>query len=140
MDHVIPSWVKGSPVFFLTICTSPRGKNQLCHPEASSAAFDAVHHYHSGLRWHTSLFLLMPDHLHALIAFPRIESMQQVIRSWKHYLARHQHIEWQRDYFDHRIRDHNSLQEKAAYIRQNPVRAGLVASQELWPYIWEPEP
>ncbi len=139
MDHTLPSWVKGSPIYFITICTSPRGLNQLCHPELAAAVFSAARHYHIRYRWHVSLLLLMHDHLHALIAFPKIESAPQVIRSWKHYLSKQRHLKWQRDYFDHRVRDHSSLREKAAYIRQNPVRAGLVASPELWPYIWEPE-
>lgn len=64
--------------------------------------------------------------------------MQQIIRSWKHYLAKHQHIEWQRDYFDHRLRSSESYEEKIAYIRNNPVRAGLIASADQWPYMWEP--
>ena len=80
----------------------------------------------------------MPDHLHALVSFPKVGSMPQVISSWKHYLSKHQHIEWQRDYFDHRVRDHSNLQKKADYIRQNPVRAGLVTTPEQWSYIWEP--
>ena len=111
----------------------------MCHPEIASAILSAARHYHIHLRWHVRLLLLMPDHLHALISFPKVESMPQVIGSWKHYLSKHQHLEWQRDYFDHRVRDHSSLQEKADYIRQNPVRAGLVAQPDQWPYVWEPE-
>lgn len=64
--------------------------------------------------------------------------MQQVLRSWKHYLSKLHRIEWQRDYFDHRLRNDESHEEKADYIRQNPVRAGLVAKPDHWPYVWEP--
>jgi len=46
-------------------------------------------------------------------------------------------IGWQRDFFDHRLRKNEAYLEKAAYIRMNPVRAGLVASAEDWPYVWE---
>ncbi len=139
MHHVVPSWVQGSPIFFITICTSPRGLNQLCHPEVSSAILSAARHYQTRLRWNVHLLLLMPDHLHTLVSFPKVESMPQVIRSWKHYLSKQQHLEWQRDYFDHRVRDHSNLQEKAVYIRQNPVRAGLVAKPDDWPYVWAPD-
>lgn len=65
--------------------------------------------------------------------------METVIRAWKHYLAKRHRIRWQRDFFDHRIRQHESHEEKAAYIRNNPVRAGLVEKPEDWPYVWEPE-
>lgn len=54
---------------------------------------------------------------------------------WKHFTARTLGIEWQRDFFDHRLR-HRSFVEKAHYIRMNPVRAGLVEKLEEWPYVW----
>lgn len=80
----------------------------------------------------------MPDHLHALLSFPKMEAMPQVIRAWKHYLATQHKIEWQRDFFDHRLRHDESHEEKLDYIRMNPVRAGLATSPEEWPYVWEP--
>ena len=61
------------------------------------------------------------------------------MRAWRHYLAKEQGIRWQRDFFDHRIRRDESHEEKAAYIRNNPVRGGLVKAPEDWPYVWEPE-
>ncbi len=62
--------------------------------------------------------------------------MQRIISDWKRYTARHVSIHWQRDFFDHRIRNEASLAEKWNYIVQNPVRAGLVTSAEEWPYVW----
>jgi hypothetical protein len=38
----------------------------------------------------------------------------------------------QRNFFEHRLRSEESVQEKAAYILQNPVRAGLVAEGCAW--------
>ena len=81
----------------------------------------------------------MPDHLHALISFPHDQPMERVMQAWKHYLAQKHDIRWQRDFFDHRIRQDESHEEKANYIRNNPVRGGLVEAPEAWPYIWEPE-
>ena len=138
LDHLTPFWVKGTPIFFVTICASRRGANSLCNPETSKVIFEATKHYQGQLRWYTHLLLLMPDHLHALISFPKVESMHQVVRAWKHYLSKQHGIEWQRDYFDHRLRSDESHEEKAAYIRLNPVRAGLTASPEQWSYVWEP--
>ncbi len=135
--HTTPSWVKGSPIYFVTLCASKRGTNQLCHPEISEAIFEATTHYHLQRRWHAHLLLLMPDHLHALISFPKVEAMNQVVRSWKHYLAKQHQVEWQRDFFDHRLRSDESHEEKASYIRNNPVRAGLSKTPQDWPYVWE---
>ncbi len=136
---MVPGWVRGGPIFFVTLCALHRGKNQFCHPKTAQALFDSAQYYHEQTRWHVHLLLLMPDHLHALISFPKVESMQRVIRSWKHYLAKQYHIEWQRDFFEHRLRSDESHEEKADYIRQNPVRASLIASADLWPYVWEPD-
>ncbi len=99
--------------------------------------FEAVAAYESCGRWYVRLMVLMPDHLHALLAVPAVEALPQVIGSWKRYLAKTAAIEWQRDFFDHRLRTGENLEEKSAYIRQNPVRAGLVARPEDWPYVWD---
>jgi REP element-mobilizing transposase RayT len=77
----------------------------------------------------------MPDHLHALVGFPPQEQMLHVVRAWKKFGATHHHIAWQRDFFDHRLRRDESFDEKAAYIRMNPVRAGLVTTASDWPYV-----
>lgn len=139
LPHVVPSWVKGSPIFFLTINCVTRGENSLCNDAVSAPILSAAQHYHFSARWHLRLVLLMPDHLHMLASFPSTESMSGVIRAWKHYLSAKHGIAWQRDYFDHRLRSHESLDEKALYIRNNPVRAGLVKDSALWPYAWSPE-
>ena len=44
---------------------------------------------------------------------------------------------WQRDYWDRQLRSGESYSEKWAYVRANPVRAGLVARPEDWPYQGE---
>ena len=82
----------------------------------------------------------MPDHLHALISFnTRLHSMSRTIQSLKGFLAKELGIEWQKNYFDHRLRNDAVLEEKAQYIRLNPVRAGLVEDPEQWPFIIEAE-
>ncbi len=78
----------------------------------------------------------MPDHLHALISFPDERPMKQTIADWKRFLATRLNFDWQRDFFDHRLRRDESFVEKADYIRANPVRAELVGRSEEWPYFW----
>lgn len=82
--------------------------------------------------------LLMPDHLHALTSFPVQERMASVVGAWKHYLSSNANVVWQRDFFDHRLRNRESFDEKASYIRRNPVRAGLIPEGGHWAYVWEP--
>ena len=47
---------------------------------------------------------------------------------------------WQKGYFDHLLRSAESYSEKWDYVRNNPVRAGLVGSWENWPWLGEPFP
>jgi putative transposase len=79
----------------------------------------------------------MPDHLHLLAAFPSDKMMTKVITDWKSLLARKLSITWQRDFFDHRLRNDESWEEKTTYIRNNPVRAQLIDTAVEWPFIWE---
>ena len=82
--------------------------------------------------------LLMPDHLHAIIAFPPDPSMMMIVRQWKQYLWRFHRISWQRDFFDHRLRNHHEEAEKRDYILNNPVRRGLCERVEEWPWVYHP--
>ena len=44
-------------------------------------------HNHDKLVWHCRLSLLMPEHLHAIMAFPREPGMETAITKWKKYVA-----------------------------------------------------
>ena len=80
--------------------------------------------------------LLMPDHVHGVMAFGRDRSIKQIVSSWKGFLAKTCGIAWQRDFFEHRLRNDENEVAKVHYVRMNPVRAGLVARPEDWPYVW----
>lgn len=78
----------------------------------------------------------MPDHLHMLVSFPQDEDMKMVVARFKEMTAKKTGVHWQRDFFDHRLRCDESFDEKAHYLRMNPVRKGLVSRAEDWPYVW----
>jgi len=86
--------------------------------------------------WWVHLALLMPDHLHVSVSFPSGQALGTVIGEWKKFAARVLKIRWQRDFSEHRLRHDESLRAKEDYIRQNPVRAGLVARAEDWRFVW----
>jgi hypothetical protein len=44
---------------------------------------------------------------------------------------------WRPGFFDHVLRNGESYAQKWNYVRDNPVRAGLVARNEDWPYQGE---
>ena len=64
--------------------------------------------------------------------------MTTVISSFKALVAKRAGVKWLRDFFDHRPRGDESLDEKAVYLRMNPVRKGLVGDPNAWPWKWEP--
>jgi len=137
MPHTVPPWVESGTLYFITMCSLPRGENQLCRPDTAKNLLDSVRFYHEGGRWFARLFLLMPDHAHALLAIPVCERMSEVVRNWKQYTARQFGVRWQRGYFDHRLRNHEQWELKAEYIRENPVRARLVTEANQWSYVLE---
>ena len=137
LPHETPAWVKPGELFFITICCQQRGENQLCLPEVGQTLIESVRFRQERGDWYARLFLLMPDHLHVLISFPPESSMKAVVAKWKEYSRRQLGIVWQRGFFDHRLRKAESLDEKAHYIRMNPVRQRLVGKAEDWPWVWE---
>ncbi len=137
LPHGIPSWVASGADYFITICTTPRGENQLCVAEQARKLKESLDFRQARGELWVHLLLFMPDHLHALISFSEQIGMKKSIADWKRYTSVQLGIGWQRDFFDHRLRKNEAYLEKAAYIRMNPVRAGLVASAEDWPYVWE---
>jgi putative transposase len=137
LHHTVPHWVEPGALFHIRIALD-RQKEQkaLTDPALAQAILDSAKFYEAKMRWHITLFLLMPDHLHALLSFARDELMSEVIRDWKRFHARMNHVIWQEGYFDHRLRaDERGTQfsAKMNYIRQNPVAAGLCAKAEDWP-------
>ena len=141
LSHERPRWLRPEDeIFFITVCCELRGKNQLCYPKIARAIFDSVEFRNQNAVWYARLVCLMPDHLHALISFPYERPMKQIMADWKRLLATQLKVEWQRDFFDHRLRKEESYREKADYIRANPVRAGLVTQPEEWPYFWLADP
>ena len=43
---------------------------------------------------------------------------------------------WQEESFDHVLRSQESFEEKLEYVRQNPVRRGLVSRPEEYRWLW----
>jgi REP element-mobilizing transposase RayT/mono/diheme cytochrome c family protein len=141
LPHERPRWLRPEDeIFFITVCCIRRDKNQLCDPKIARGIFDSVEFRNRSNVWYARLICLMPDHLHALISLRYERPMKQIIADWKRFLATKLKVEWQRDFFDHRWRKDESYTEKADYIRANPVRAGLVAASEDWPFFWQADP
>lgn len=110
--HDVPFWVEDGSYFFITIKCEPRGRNQLCHAGRANAVLSAARFYHEQLKWHCRLLLLMPDHVHGIIAFPSNAGVKRIVGNWKRYLNTHEGFTWQDDFFDHRLRNRHEETEK----------------------------
>jgi putative transposase len=92
-------------------------------------------------------YILMPDHVHLFVALPAdgltlatwIESLRSVVGKTLMALGQ-QKPHWQEGFFDHVLRSSESDAQKWEYVHLNPVRAGLVADAEQWPYQGEVVP
>ena len=142
LHHRVPNWVEHGARFHIRIGLDhdtrqkPLTDVALAQPMLDSAKF-----YQARTLWYITLFLLMPDHLHAVLSFAREKTMSEVIRDWKRFHKRTNHVIWQEGYFDHRLRPDErgaQLLAKLNYIRGNPVAAGFCAKAEDWPWVIDP--
>jgi putative transposase len=89
-------------------------------------------------------YVIMTDHIRLFAGFaPESISASAWMKSLKNAISKtlrnadFRGPHWQKGFFDHVIRSQESYNEKWLYVRDNPVRAGLVKSAEDWPYAGE---
>jgi putative transposase len=86
-------------------------------------------------------FVVMPDHFHVLLTVDgdtSIERAVQLIKGsysfrYKRELGYNGEI-WQRGFSEVRVNDKKSFATHKKYIHENPVKAGLAATAEAYPY------
>ena len=92
-------------------------------------------------RWSQSLaFVIMPDHMHWLLALGGEVSLSTLMNRIKGATSRQlPTLHWQRGFHDHAVRREQDMVALARYIVANPIRAGLVESvrdYSLWDAVW----
>ena len=73
LHHEIPSWVTDGSRFHIRIRCDKSTPRPLTETSLARALLDSVDHYEQRQRWHATIFLVMPDHLHAILSFPAQE-------------------------------------------------------------------
>jgi hypothetical protein len=86
---------------------------------------------------------VMPNHVHLLFttgSTPMAKVLQRLkgstARDANRLLGRMGQPFWQRDYWDTFIRDREHAETTIRYIRENPVKAGLVKAWKDWPWTF----
>ena len=126
-------------ILFVTACI--RGRQPLLASHQAHTA--VVRAWDMTSQWRTCAYVILPDHVH-LFCVPRVcqpESVKTWTGYWKRVTGdlwpplRHN---WQRDVWDTQMRSAAHFMEKLSYMRQNPVRLGLVDRAENWPFASGP--
>jgi putative DNA methylase len=112
------------------------GSCLLRDPALAQIVEDALLHF-DGLRYRLHEWAVMPNHVHVLVTPLHGYSLSSIVHSWKSYTAKainrvrgSSGPVWQEDYFDRMVRDETHFAHVAAYVRENPQRAGL--PEDLW--------
>ena len=126
------------PLYFVTFNTNKRRK-LLANSSVHNALIDfAVQGQQRGIGF--GRYVIMPDHIHLFVRGSLDFALKQWVRLLKRVLSSaisSPPPHWQHGFFDHLIRHSESYAEKWEYVRQNPVRAGLVHHAREWPWQGE---
>jgi Rad3-related DNA helicase/REP element-mobilizing transposase RayT len=103
---------------------------------AHSAVVEAALQFFDGQRYVLSHYVVMPNHVHALVRPVQGHLLKEILHFWKSFSA-HKLNEalgrkgtfWQDESFDCIMRNPAQLEKYSAYIQANPAKAGLKAGE-----------
>jgi REP element-mobilizing transposase RayT len=130
-----------APLYFVTFCTENRRPllaNHTVH-EAFLNAVDTLHRFGNAV----GRYVIMPDHVHVFVRIAHDGQLGKAVKCIRETITKRLRRDrpglkvWQSGFFDHVMRSSDSYSEKWDYVRNNPVRAGLVAHTEQWPFQGE---
>ncbi|HTE20459.1 MAG TPA: transposase [Armatimonadota bacterium] len=122
------------------------GPRFLAVPEVAEMLCSAVEYFRDE-RYDLLAYVVMPNHVHLMLrplfngATGRVWALDALMHSLKSYSAhranrmlRQTGAFWQREYYDHVIRDDDECAWYADYTLRNPVAARLCDEPEQWPW------
>lgn len=94
-----------------------------------------------GERYRLFAWCVMPNHVHVVCQPLASLELKDILHSWKSYTAQQANRIlnrkgkdfWQREYFDHLIRDRGQLERAIRYTVETPIKAGL--KDWKWVYV-----
>jgi len=128
----------GARTFFVTssICE----KRNLLQSDHSAGLFVRVLYDYRALgKFRLHEFVVMPDHVHALLTPAAALSLERAVQFIKgglsYRLRKAEKIQvWQESFTNHRIRDVGDYARHCEYVRMNPVRARMVRDAAAYPF------
>ena len=134
-----PASYLGQNSYFLTLCANERSKI-LANTTPVESVVSVLRTACKSHGFNVYAYCFMPDHLHLVVLglsdTAGLPSFMQAFKSLAARETRNLGIAklWQKGFYDHVLRDGESIDAAAAYAFLNPVRAGLVWRAEEWPY------
>ena len=115
-----------------------------CHlrkPEIADVVQNALLHF-NGDRYILHEWVVMPNHVHVIVWPAPNHVLSEILKSWKQFTSRlakrmlslKEPLFWQKESYDHWIRDDDEKARISRYIQKNPVIAGLCKAPERWPW------
>ncbi len=132
--------------FDAQLAKSEFGPTWLAQPEVAAVVVQSLH-YFQGKGYELICYCVMPNHVHLVVLLPvGAPSMLKTLQRLKGYTATQANkllgrtgAFWQAESYDHVVRA-GELERIVSYVLENPVKAGLVAEWQQWPYTyWAPE-
>jgi putative transposase len=139
-NHRLPSeYYRGETTVAFTLCIKDR-KEAFTHSEIIAIFTDHLREIIGNSGCIIPAYCFMPDHQHIIIA-----GMNANADTWKtlvrykqktgYWMSRHTpHTEWQKDFYDHVIKEKDDVARQVRYVLDNPVRKGLAASWRDYPF------
>jgi putative transposase len=122
--------------FFIT--TNAWQRHPIFHNETrASLLVEVLFHYRVESKYLLHEFVVMPDHLHALLTPARAVSLERAVQFIKggfSFRLKSRMPVWQPSFTNHRVRDVEDFESHRQYIWLNPVRARLAARPDDYPY------
>ena len=128
--------------YFITCCTEGR-QIGLTNPKQISAIHQVIAGFEGCGDVETFAATVMPDHFHWRFALGSRLAIGRVLARFKaqtRAALADQSLQWQRDFFEHRVRLDERVEHYGVYIFLNSYRASLVRPNEKWPGWYCPKP
>jgi len=134
------------PIYFITTCTFKR-RAILASKEVAAVLIDEWQNAHDRHGWAIGRYVIMPDQVHFFCSAELDAiNLPAFMQAWKQWTSKRMARElrfstkvWQQEFFDHVLRSSESYSQKWDYVKENPVRAGLVRHSAEWPWQGEVE-
>ena len=113
--------------YFVTFVTQRRIP-WLHESKSARAVLGALRRWHEEKDGAILAATVMPDHVHVIFALGARLSAGQWVGRWKSDVRRtiaYKH-DWLRDFYEHRLRADESVEDYALYVFLNPYRARLI--------------